>query len=233
MDCASRSSVTPRRRWGLFLAAAGGCIYLLATLLLSLSGCTVTQKNYSALSFFFDGVPDPNAPKLPAGSNDEGNETVAGNGGRLNRVFIHKPYDEGRCDACHGAAKEFTDFTKMGSDVCLKCRQKELNKFPVMHGPVAAAECLLCHAPHESTYPKLLKEPSPQVCIQCHLPELLPQKPPEHQSEAVSCLDCHFGHGGPKHGLLRPVSTTAASTQPATTQTTAALAHPTREASHD
>jgi len=203
------------------MALASFGLYLAATVLLSINGCETPEKRYRVMSFFFDGVPNPYAPKVAAKPGEDEDNPAAR--GKITRVIVHKPYDEGRCDACHGAAKEFSEFTKMGSDVCLQCHRKELNKFPIMHGPVSAGECLLCHVPHESQYPHLMKEPAPDLCIRCHLPELLPEKPEEHQTLAVSCLDCHFGHGGTKHGLLRPVATSG----PTTRSTTAPSSQPT------
>src|SRR6185436_13604056 len=69
-----------------------------------LSGCKVTDQNYEALSFFFDGVPDPNAPPVPENTGELG--SITGGGGGKTVAFIHKPYAENKCDACHtGNAK--------------------------------------------------------------------------------------------------------------------------------
>jgi predicted CXXCH cytochrome family protein len=221
MSDTGRTTSSPKKSWGRMMALAGVLVYLLASLLLSITGCETPAKRYRVLSFFFDGVPNPNAPRLAAQGSEDSIQTVAGAGGARTRVYVHKPYDEGHCYECHGEAKEFFEFKPMGSEVCLKCHRKELDKYPVMHGPVASAECLLCHAPHESQYTKLLKEPSPQVCVRCHLPELLPQEPAEHQSASVSCLNCHNAHGGDKHGLLKKIATTT------TAPTTAPSSQPT------
>ena len=177
-----------------------------------LAGCSST-KHYKLLSFFFDGVPDPNAPSPTAAA---GGRTIIGPGGQVITVvsYVHQPYRENKCNSCHVATGEnFDDFKPMDSRVCLKCHEKEKNKYPVMHGPVAVAACLMCHAPHESTVRGMLKEPSPQVCVQCHFGLFLPTKPPEHLDPVKSCLDCHVGHGGNEHGLLR---NQVASTQPTT-----------------
>src|SRR5205814_9332256 len=133
----------------------------------------------------FDGVPDPNAPKVEA--TDENSRQTA-TGARV-VSYVHKPYAENKCDACYaGNAKQYEEFQKPDPKICSTCHQKELTKFPVMHGPVAVGECLLCHAPHESSIPGMLAKPAPAVCVQCHVPELLPKNPPEHESDQ-SCLD--------------------------------------------
>ena len=52
-------------------------------------GCTVTKSNYSTLSLFFDGVPDPNATG-PSGEGAAGDTTLA------IAVISHKPFLEER-----------------------------------------------------------------------------------------------------------------------------------------
>src|SRR4029078_4699423 len=98
------------------------------------------------------------------------------------------------------------------SKVCLKCHAGIPTQFPVMHGPVAVVECLWWHAPHEANDKALLRSPSPELCIQCHTRDLLTRDPPEHQQLDANCLTCHFGHGGPSHGLLRSGRTVASPT---------------------
>jgi predicted CXXCH cytochrome family protein len=162
-------------------------------------GCSA-EKRYRVLSFFFDGVPDPNAP--PGAALDE--QSGFASSGQVVKAFIHKPYAEGKCDSCHtGANQGYASFQKVGSEICLKCHQDQLTKYPIMHGPVVAVECNLCHAAHESTIPGMLNYETPQVCVQCHDRELLSANPPEHLAEKSPCLSCHVGHGGPKHKLLR------------------------------
>lgn len=211
----ARSIAASKSSLGRTMALAG-LVYCI--LIVIFSGCKVTENNYKTLSFFFDGVPDPNAPPT-TGPSENGSILGTGGGGKV-VAFVHKPYAENKCDACHGStAKQYEDFQKPSPTICVTCHQKELNKFPIMHGPVAVGECLLCHAPHESSIPGMLNKPSPQVCVQCHIPELLPRNPPEHLSDQ-SCLDCHYAHGGDKHGFLRK---TVATTQPTARPTTEAI----------
>lgn len=161
------------------------------------SGCTVTAKNYKVLKFFFDGVPDPNAPIAggPGAPADAMRRSVT--------YVAHKPYAEDQCDACH--ASRFR-LTRNNSDICLKCHAGVPAQFPQMHGPVAAAACLWCHSPHESAYASLLLDRDRKVCGQCHSPAMLSAvKTPEHADESRSCLECHFGHGGDARNFLRPV----------------------------
>lgn len=165
-------------------------------------GCS-PKKDYRVLSFFFDGVPDPNAP--PGRANADDDDDVRGNTSAIPRVVVysHKPYADNQCNSCHaGSAGSFESFSKLDATVCKKCHEKVPRQYAVMHGPVAVGECLWCHVPHESTIKGMLKDPAPAVCIQCHSRNLLSTNPPEHQMDKSSCLDCHVAHGGERHGLL-------------------------------
>lgn len=149
------------------------------------AGCAVTKDNYEVLSFFFDGVPDPNAPIGSPGRPIRESPTYT----------IHQPYAEQKCVDCHG--RRF-NVTAVGSEICLKCHEGITDALPRMHGPVAAAACLWCHAPHESPYAALLKAPERDVCGACHTPAMLSgTQTPEHDpGSEVGCLECHSGHGG-------------------------------------
>ena len=202
------------RRWGrtvIWIAAA----LLLATL--AACGCN-SENRYRTLSFFFDGVPDPNAPAgsaaargAPVGDEFAPNAPVV-------KAYIHKPYADGmadskKCAVCHvGATGGFESFQAVTSEVCITCHKDKLTQYPVMHGPVTAVECTICHAAHESTIPGLLNYDAPKVCVQCHQRDLLSASPPEHLAADSKCLSCHVGHGGPAHKLLRAQ---APSTRPA------------------
>ena len=120
------------------------------------------------------------------------------------------------------------NISDISSSVCIKCHEKVLTAYPVMHGPVVSGECLMCHAPHDSTVAHLLKGAAPRVCTQCHTPENMVPVRPEHKDEKADCLTCHFGHGGPSRGLIRPKGPVAgAATQPAVSPVQVAEGGPT------
>jgi predicted CXXCH cytochrome family protein len=155
-------------------------------------GCTVTADNYEFYRFFFDGVPDPTAIVLPGDRLASESPTYS----------LHQPFAEDKCVECHGRR-----FSPQGvsSSVCLSCHEGVTTAQPRMHGPVVTVACLWCHAPHESPYAALFKGPPREVCANCHSPGLLgTTKTPEHLPDsAVSCLECHFGHGGVSRHFLR------------------------------
>lgn len=166
---------------------------LFCAALASFFGCS-QQKRYDVLTFFFDGVPNPGGVK----------------GGPAPVAYVHKPYAENKCGSCHASddidmsISRAVDIAEIPPTVCLKCHQGVTTEYPVMHGPVVSVQCLLCHAPHDSTLPYLLTGTSPRLCGQCHTPENMVPVRPEHNDAKADCLSCHFGHGGPSHGLLRP-----------------------------
>ena len=150
-------------------------------------GCTVTPKNYKMLSFFFDGVPDPTA--LGPGETRGANGVV-----RDARVWVHKPFAEEKCDACH---KTRYRPSKNDGSICLACHEKIPTEHERMHGPVTVGACIWCHTPHESRYPHLLRDSDRKVCSQCHSANILDTtKVAAHADESRGCLECHMGHGG-------------------------------------
>lgn len=170
---------------------------LLAGTVMALSlwpGCTVTKQNYKALSFFFDGVPDPN---LPAGVIDPATGEVR----PAATVSVHPPYAEENCSECHRSRLRMS---RNDSGICANCHAGKDSEHPRMHGPVAAGACLWCHHPHESGHRFLLRDNDRAVCSQCHTPRLLNSvRVPEHADESRACLECHVGHGGTRPFLLR------------------------------
>jgi predicted CXXCH cytochrome family protein len=168
--------------------------------LLLMAGCGTPRERYKVLSFFFDGVPNPDAVK-PVTAN----VVTAVRASRL--VTQHKPYADNNCAPCHRSAsgdiQEFSEAKKQ----CAKCHAKVPDERRLMHGPVARSACWWCHAPHESAEPALLKDSPIRVCTQCHDKQLLGNNPPEHLDGTTSCLLCHYGHGGDARYFLKPATT--------------------------
>jgi predicted CXXCH cytochrome family protein len=165
-------------------------------------GCSV-EEHYETLSFFFDGVPQP------AALSDRRTLGGAGGPGALQIVSSHSAFTDRRCAECHGGTGDFgfvvSGFERIDAGVCANCHSDVLQQFPVIHGPVAAGECLWCHQPHESPYADLLNLPSPRLCLDCHTPGTFSAtEPPEHADLERDCLECHHGHGGADWTLLRP-----------------------------
>jgi len=172
------------------LVIAGGVI---AVAVLPWIGCSVDEKNYKLLSFFFDGVPDPDAVSetgefdtLPAGAV----------------YVVHAPYAQDACLSCHQDPGNMR-LTRDASSLCLKCHAQVLTEHRFLHGPVAGDGCLWCHNPHLSPHKYLLRSSAPDLCLQCHGEELMNAPLPVHEDLSSDCLSCHLGHGGPTREFLR------------------------------
>ena len=106
--------------------SAGGIVWF---------GCSV-EKHYDLLSFFFDGVPNPNALPVTATAGDPISM-------RQSPTYVaHTPYVERQCDSCH---RSRFDTSRVGAEVCLPCHEGVETEYRVMHGPVALGACLWCH----------------------------------------------------------------------------------------
>jgi predicted CXXCH cytochrome family protein len=180
--------------------------------LLVVAGCGTPHERYKVLSFFFDGVPDPDAVKP---TTDQTGPLVP----VVTRVVkVHAPYGENNCAACHrtasGDIQEFSEAYK----ACVKCHPKVANERKLMHGPVAREACRWCHAPHESAEESLFRDTPIRVCTQCHDQQLLGNNPPEHMDGKTSCLKCHFGHGGDARYFLKQSAGTALAPSDAATR---------------
>ena len=188
----TRSSTTTRG-WRVSAWRFAPCL-LVAAIVIGCSG----RKHYKTLSFFFDGVPDPAASAT-------GTRVTAERGGTKFTVYVHKPYAENNCKACHEGDRTqfFTLAAATGPtpDKCLTCHADVPHQYPNMHGPVAVNACTWCHSPHQSANAHLLKSTPNKVCMQCHGPTGLSPSTANHTDPKANCLDCHSGHGGERNLL--------------------------------
>ena len=194
----ARPSISVSTRW-LLAGLLVGCF---------LVGCGTPQQRYRILSFFFDGVPNPDAPKSQAGARTSRSGMV---------IYVHQPYAEKHCENCHQNTEDIFARAQVRPDVCLTCHAKIQYQYPKMHGPVASSMCLVCHSPHQSPEKHLLKLPSPKLCQQCHETSTLNPRTREHTDPKADCLSCHSGHGGEDRKFLKALPTTLPlpATQPA------------------
>jgi predicted CXXCH cytochrome family protein len=197
-----------RRRWAHRDPCAGfsrrAAVVAGALLILVWGGCSV-EKHYALLSFFFDGVPEPLTPEMQALAERTGGSRLTA--GRM--ASAHTAFLDRRCAECHGDQADFgfttTGFSALGNETCLRCHDQKTQPPTFLHGPVALGACLVCHDAHASLYPVLLVKPSPALCLDCHEPEVRGStSTPGHEDLSRDCLECHYGHGGEQHYLLRP-----------------------------
>ncbi len=158
-----------------------------------LSSCQ-PKTRYEVLSFFFDGVPDPEAQ----GQQKSGDSGKKGGGEPAERASTHGPYGARMCSACHDPSTNALLLPK--DKLCGKCH--DVARGSKQHGPVASGGCLVCHDPHRSGNRYLLVASSKVFCIYCHDAREIASRE-AHRGVTASCTECHNPHGSDNAFFLR------------------------------
>lgn len=173
---------------------------LLLLLMAGMLACAPAPR-YRVLSFFFDGVPDPDAPTTSTQVTHRRRPyalphrparpiTVPA---ALPYVSQHKPYAERQCDGCHDLTSGNESMTA-GMGLCDRCHEEQRVRERWSHGPINLGMCTPCHKAHESPYPHLLEEPLPALCQRCH-EDSMDRIPKYHEvPELGQCTRCHDPH---------------------------------------
>jgi len=175
--------------------------YGVIAVLFLLLGCTAVQK-HKALVFFFDGVPPLNGSVAPAADTSRpGLKPVfVARGNRPPVMYLHKPYQERRCENCHTPTR---DLVAPMPDLCFKCHKNFLDGYTYVHGPVSSGNCTKCHHQHTSEYPKLLIRPGQDLCLYCHKQSIVYDTKYHRLMEDMSCTECHNPHGGKTRYMIK------------------------------
>ena len=174
--------------------------FILLLAIFAISSCA-PERQYRVLSFFFDGVPDPNRNTIQASDS-----TLADSNAVVGRevkpeYFTHKPYEEEKCKSCHEEGYS-NALIKAMPELCYSCHEDLNAKYEITHGPVAAGACLLCHDQHMSKFESLLIRPDREICFYCHdQKDVFANKMHEKIGES-NCTVCHNPHGGGNRGFL-------------------------------
>ena len=180
-----------------------GLITLVAGIII-LSACTV-QNHYPALSFFFDGVPDPQQTDgvvegINAITNTDSVNLLENKS--KPELYVHQPYLEKECGACHNKG-QMGSLTGTEPGLCYQCHPDFAEKFRIEHGPAAAGHCTGCHNPHRSYEESLLIRAGDEQCLHCHESARLYTDSYHVESSENLCVSCHNPHGSDNHLLLR------------------------------
>ncbi len=164
--------------------------------LVLLSGCEVTPARYKVLSFFFDGVPNPEEVKAAELREKEKKNTAAA---KAYLGSAHPPYATKKCNSCHNPSTNV--LLAPVQELCYRCHKFESeNKW--VHGPVASGGCTVCHDPHSSRYPHLLVSESENFCFYCHDENVI-RGIEAHKGIEAKCTDCHDPHMSVGRYLLK------------------------------
>ncbi|MEZ5072907.1 MAG: cytochrome c3 family protein [Bacteroidales bacterium] len=179
-------------------------ILILVFLLLPLTeGCS-PQTGRHVLSFFFDGVPEPDGPADSSGTVTEADgwtvePKVAAPVEILSfdsvPVRLHYPFEERECDACHDPGS-LGDMTEPEPGMCYLCHEDLSTRFAMLHGPAAGGYCTVCHHPHEAREDHLLRFDPGDLCHHCHEEREVGANAIHEDLEGMMCMDCHHPHGG-------------------------------------
>jgi predicted CXXCH cytochrome family protein len=176
-------------------------IYILVLLICGIFFSCSVNKNYKALSLFFDGVPNPAdsidytglTESLPVDNSEaiEADSTKQ----EMNQIIYHGPYQYKECNSCH-------DINSIGNmiidepELCYQCHTDYRDLYPELHGPVDGGFCTSCHNPHSSKEAALLIDRVNSLCLFCHNVEELPEADMHSDGDNFLCTDCHNPHGG-------------------------------------
>jgi predicted CXXCH cytochrome family protein len=175
-----------------------GIVFPILTILV-IAGCAARSR-YKVLSFFFDGVPDPDAVVAAAKGPETGAAGGQGGGETRRSGFLeHGPYGARLCHACHQRASN--SLIMPVEKLCLNCHNLNLTK-KFVHGPVAAGGCIVCHDPHSSGRKFLLRSDPRQFCLHCHEKKAVFRNP-AHKGEDAACTECHDAHSSNKRFMLK------------------------------
>ncbi|MFN8165552.1 MAG: cytochrome c3 family protein [Bacteroidia bacterium] len=161
--------------------------------------CT-PEKHFRTLSFFFDGVPDPNKKpdSLLLATNDTSHLQVKK---AEQESFDHKPYAEDKCESCH--EKGFSNRLLIPQpDLCYTCHRDFRQMYASLHGPVASGNCTACHNQHTGKYKYLLMQKGQDICLYCHQKNQVFANKLHKDVGDKNCTECHSPHGGSNRGML-------------------------------
>jgi len=159
--------------------------------------CT-SKKSHKVLSFFFDGVPEPDTIEYTVSVDSILNGDTAlveASNKKKNSIFYHSPYQKKDCRSCHNE-RSMGKTTKPQPDLCYQCHNDFSEQYKSIHGPVGGGFCTSCHNPHKAKTDKLLLRTEQQLCIFCHDSLLVFNNRYHKEREISNCSECHNPHGG-------------------------------------
>lgn len=130
---------------------------------------------------------------------------------KAEKMVVHKPVGEGKCELCHKPSgqkhprvkKEAFRLADNGkSGLCSECHRR-MDTMKFVHGPVGSGDCLACHDAHQSDNKSLLRAPGGQLCFMCHEKSQYDRKFPHPPIAEGKCTGCHDPHQSNVKFMLR------------------------------
>ena len=165
---------------------------------MAFSACT-PHKRFGILSFFFDGVPEPEkSVNISPGDSLLLVNIVADS---LNAVltesptmYYHEPYQKKQCTKCHDQ-NSVGDLKYEEPQLCYSCHENFSTKYEKLHGPVDYGFCTVCHEPHMSENKSLQVDSGSALCSPCHISYEVSQPDTHVEVGDRLCRECHNPHG--------------------------------------
>lgn len=177
--------------------------YFWIAAMITVAACSV-QENYRKLSFFFDGVPNPDevsqlAVDPTVAFADSTSKMEKPN---IPELFVHQPYREKQCTFCHNQDR-MGELNEPVPGLCYQCHSILETRYNFGHGPAAGGYCMECHNPHRSMEKSLLVQQEEDLCLRCHNAIKISENPFHIISKEAGCAICHNPHGGDNQSLLK------------------------------
>ncbi len=166
------------------------------------------KTRYQVLSFFFDGVPNPEQPskkqsnRLAADSLNNKSRKLTLRQHQTPEQTMHPPFADRDCGACHDMRGGNSLIAPM-PDLCYECHDDFRQEMPKLHGLVEAGACTTCHHPHVSKNKMLLTRSGQEMCLHCHDTRDVQKNEVHEEVEAMACTECHDAHGGEEPPFLK------------------------------
>ena len=185
----------PPGTWSHWVAGGFVC-FLLVT------GCS-TETTQRLLHVFFTGVDGTNAPPaatMTSPATNAVNRTATALAEPV--VYLHQPYLERKCDACH-LTGDSQALRVTGGALCLECHAKVAVPAKYIHAPVGEGRCDLCHEAHKSTERALLTRQGSDVCLSCHELVYMTKINGHAKTSGPECWSCHDAHRSDNKYLVK------------------------------
>lgn len=179
-------------------------LLLLTSLAALVTSCDPAAR-YEAMTFFFDGVDQPELDR-PVDVLVDTNSLALAQESQGPIWYVHEPRKD--CTNCHDTARQSRSsgqayLVAPVPQLCYDCHDDRTVSARYVHGPVAVGQCLQCHDHHKSRVEHLLKGPVPELCYLCHDADAIQAIPAHFVTELSACTDCHDPHVSGERPLLK------------------------------
>lgn len=166
------------------------------------AGCSAPTRQ-TLVRVFFTGVDRPGvAVPAPPAAAVTNNLIPARTVAPAPILFVHQPYDERKCDACH-LSKQSEQLKREEPGLCLECHPQLGGEAKFAHAPFSAGRCSLCHEAHQAEEKKLLTRKAQELCQVCHKPSLMRLVSRHAAAGDAACVTCHDPHRSNQKALVK------------------------------